>query len=216
MKLKTILTVVTIISLLFGVYSNIQNSRNKAEKERVTTNLHQKTIQYEDELGRAVTETTRLQVTNKELKKVLKKDSSKMDEYERTIYKIAKELKTSKRLAKNLESSLIAETITNFKLSDRVRDTVFRKMEAKTVHFKDPFGEYSATYIPEVDSMYMSIMQRNELYIDMFKQRPKNNKGKKFIIPLRWFKGWEHVASIKSLNDSTIINDFTVIDVYKK
>ncbi len=135
MKIKTILTIATIVSLLFGVFSNIQSMKHKAESQRLGNNLHEKTIQYEDEKGRLISEKTILQVTNKELKNVLKKDTAKFDEYDKTIYNIAKELSHSNRKVKHLETALTFELETNLNITSRVKDTIFMHMKAKTATF---------------------------------------------------------------------------------
>jgi len=216
MNIKQILSIATIISIIISIFSTMQSMKHKSEKNRLSNNLYEKTIQYEDDLGRQITEKTQLEITVKELKDVLKQDSSTLNSYEKKIYKIANELKLSDRKAKNLESALIVELQTNLQMSAKARNAVYKKMNAKSAVLSDEFGRYEIMYIPELDTIRFALKQRNELVIDMFKQREKNKKDKEVFILWRWIKKWEYKASIKSLNDSTIIKDFTIIKVTKK
>jgi hypothetical protein len=214
MKLiNKILAIVTIISVLVGVFVSIRNSSLKLENDRLETNLYAKTIQYQDELGRTITETTQLKVTVGELKKITKMDSSKMNSYEKTIYRISKELENNGASKKNTEAAGFIVTESKFQKSNIAEDTVIRGMKAKTVRFIDPYGTYESTYFPETDTISLIVVQRTELFLELHKQRELNKKGKKVCILWRWAKDWEYNASIKSMGDSTEIKSFNYIKI---
>ena len=216
MKLKQILAVVTIISLIVSIFSTMQASKHKAESRRLATNLYSKTVTYEDRLGRQIVETTQLEIRVRELRKVMKKDSSQLSEYERTIYRIGKELNYSRRKFNKTKYVATVNMSTESSIAERAVDTVYMGLEAKTARVEDKFGKYIINYVPETDSLFLEVIQRNELYIDVFKERKKNSKGKKAFILWRWTMGYEYKGSIKTLNNATTVTDFTIIEIKKK
>lgn len=74
-----------------------QSTKLKTDNERLTNNLYKKTIEYEDELGRRVTETTQMELTIKEMKRAAKKDSTQLNEYEKLLVQTYSELSASNR-----------------------------------------------------------------------------------------------------------------------
>lgn len=207
---------ITAVSVVVSILATLQSMKEKARGDRAENNLYTKTIEYQDELGRKVTETTQLEITVRELKQIAKKDTLAMNAYEKKLYKISQELAYNNRKEKTVDKAMMFSTESNFSSEKKAEDIIINKMPAKTVKFIDTFGTYEATYFPETDNMKISVLQRNEFFLDIYKQRELNKKGKKVFYLWRWTKDWEYKGSVKSLNDSTIIKDFTLINVQKK
>lgn len=216
LSLKQIAIVITILSVAVSIFSNVQTIKHKAESERLSNNLYSKTIEYEDDLGRKVTEVTQLDIKVSEFKSVMKKDSTKLNEYEKIIFEMGKELKASGRKLKDVEAILNVTVETTDEMAMQTRDTFYRQMEAKTAHFSNDLAEYDITYIPELDSLKLAVVQRYDLYIDLFREREKNSKGKDVFILWRWTKDWKYKGSIKTTNNAAIIKDFTIININKR
>lgn len=214
-KINIIYGIVTILSVLFGMWTNYQSTKIKTDNERLTNNLYKKTIEYEDELGRRVTETTQMELTIKEMKQAAKKDSTQLNEYEKLLVHTYSELSASNRKMKQVESAMNIELHTRNTIETTMKDSVIDEMEVKTAYVENEFGKYSIMYEPETDSLFLTTIQKNQLFVDVFKKRKPNKNGKEAIYLLRWTKGWDYKASIKSLNDSTIIKEFDYIKIKK-
>lgn len=215
-NLKTILAVVTIISMSFGALQTCQSMKHKADAKRQKTNLYTKTIEYEDQLGRSVTETMELNVTVKEMKKAAKKDSSQLSNYERKILEFKRELDLSDRQLKSTEAVMKLDVTTRNTFETVMESIEIENIPIKKAYVSNKFGSYDITYNPANDSIKMEMVQINEFYIDMYKEREPNKKGNKVFILWRWIKDWQYKGSVKTLNDSTIINEFTLLKINKR
>lgn len=207
------LLVITIISIVVGIFASVRISNLKEKNDRLETNLYSNTTQYEDALGRSVVESDQLKTTVKELKQLSKMDSSKMNTYEKTIYKISQELKANGTKEKNTEGAAFISIETNFENASLAKDSVISKMKAKTVRFVDDYGTYESTYFPETDTISLKVIQRAELFLDLHRKRELNSKGNKVFFAWRWLKDWEYKASIKSIGDSTVIKSFDYVKI---
>lgn len=219
-QIKKIAAIVGIISVIYSIFSSIYVNYIKSDRDRIKSNLYEKTIQYEDELGRHVTEKTQLQITVKELKKVAKSDSTQLNDYEKQLKKVFDELSASNRKLKNVQNALSIATETRNTFNTKLTDTIvirdMAKMTLKRAEISNEYGKYSIEYNPTTDSLNMSLKTRNEFFVDIFKERKANKKGKQVFWPVRWLKDWEYKGSIKTLNDSTEITEFSIINIEKR
>jgi hypothetical protein len=241
MNLNKILTFATIIATFVAIFSGVSGLRAKNDAKRYQNILHEKTVEYEDELGRKVKEVTQLQVTTKELKKLADQDSATLNAYEKRLLKVYNELAANKRKLKRTEAALsftsqtkdsfaiqletlspdnivaleMADMLTEFSgITGEVPDSDFKPK--KIGYYSNDWTSQEFLYDPNTDSLYVSQVSENEFFVDMFKQREQKENGKDYIWPIRLFKDWEYKASIKSLRDSTVIKDAVIVNVSKR
>lgn len=217
--MKKILTFLTILSTIVAIASSIWGQIQAHDAKRYKGALYEKKVEYEDELGRKVTEITQLEVTNRELKQVGKKDSILLSDYERKIRKLYDELEANGRKLRHTESALLfsEQTRDSFRIKlEEVKDTLTDKLDLlpiKTGYYSTDWTKQKFTYNPNTDSLSVVQVHENEFFVDLFKKRKPNSKGKQVCWLFRWVRPWEYKASIKSLRDSTIIKDAVMINL---
>jgi len=181
--------------------------------------LHERTVEYEDSLGRKIKEVTQLEISLRELKRVSKKDSVQLNAYERKVLQLYQELGVNERKLKQVESALL--------FTSRTRDSFAIKLEAleqndsidllplKQGVFVDKWSVQEFTYNPNNDSLFVDQIQETEFFVDMYKQRQLKENGKPHCFLWRWTLPWEYQASVKSLRDSTVITEAAYVNVRK-
>jgi virulence-associated protein VagC len=111
-KYSLIISIITILMMLWGV-------RNYREIRRLRNNLNARTIEYEDKLGRTVTQSQAYQVTIRELKQARRVDSLHRTEYEQ---KLAEAIQTVDILKKKLSR---VESVNTVVIESKKTDTVY-------------------------------------------------------------------------------------------
>lgn len=217
--LSKILTVVTILSILAGIYATFWGFGKNNEASRLRATLHERTVAYEDSLGRKIKEVTQLEISLRELKRVSKKDSAQLNAYERKVLQLYQELGVNERKLKQVESALL--------FTSRTRDSFAIKLEAleqndsiellplKQGIFVGKWSVQEFTYNPNNDSLFVDQIQETEFFVDMYKQRQLKENGKPHCFLWRWTLPWEYQASVKSLRDSTVITEAAYVNVRK-
>lgn len=220
--LNKILTIVTIISTIVAIWGIFWGSGKADDARRYKATLYQRTVEYQDELGRKVTEVTQLEATAKELKTIAKKDSAKLSAYEKKLLNVYNELNANNRKIKNTEMALLfsEQSKDSFAVQLQELDSM-RAFESKGLPLK--YGRYDGkwasqdfVYDPNTDSLFTTRVDENEFFVDMYKQKELRPNGKPYFFLLRWFKDWEYRGSIKSLKDSTTIKDAVMVHISKR
>lgn len=214
LDLKTISAIVAILSVCVTIYSTIISTR---ESKRADS-LYTKTVVYEDELGRTVTENMQLVITNKELKEINKKDSSKLTAYERKILKLTAQSNIKKKSEDIINYEMMAFTSQK---SVQMRNKFETETDSMTMipmkhlFIEDKYLTLKLIYNPENDSININIINREEFYVEGYLERKPKKDGKQVPYILRWMKSWEFKSSIKTMSDSTVITDFTTMKLKK-
>jgi len=196
--LKNILTLVTIISLIIGILATLGWVRQKGERQRAETNLYNRTTQWEDERGRMVTETTELRFTNRELKKVAKKDSMALSEVEKSLldaYQVIDDLKIKPGRVESahmfeLESS--SNQVTKLTIEELLKPETYKVDIApiKTKHLELTFNQVG-------DSLHVNHLYKTDIDVVVDRDKGLNSKGNKRFFIARWFlPKWEYSSSV--------------------
>jgi len=196
--LSNILRVVTIISIVVGLLASLGWIRAKGEAKRAETNLYNRTTQWEDEKGRMVTETTELRFTNRELRKVARKDSVALSEAEKTLldaYQVIDDLKIKPgrvESAHMLELETSSEQVTELTVEELLEPETYKVDIApiKTKHLELTFNQVG-------DSLHVSHLYRTDIDVVVDRDKGLNSKGKKRFFISRWFlPKWEYSSSV--------------------
>lgn len=189
----SLLAVVSTMLLGWMKYNDAQ------EISRLENNLHSTTIQYEDKLGRTVTEVTELRFTNKELKQIAKLDSSKLSDTQKKLWEASQVVKDLEIKSRNAESfnrvdlsvsndSLISEVIYN-------EDRSLKELKPiKTKHLSITFEVVGDTVL---------VAHKYNATIDTVVSRSvdkETKSGKKRFFLVRWVNPrWKYSA--KNVSD---------------
>lgn len=218
--LSNITTLATIISILVSVFATVWGLRKSKDADDYKNTLYSKTVEYEDELGRKVTEVVQMEVSIKEMKETAKKDSNLLSDYEKKLQRVYKELQSENKKLKDVESAMLFSSSTHDKFAVKM-ETEYEKevmpgMEARKVaKFENDWFKQEIIYDPNTDTLYVDKLERNEFFIDAFRQRKAKANGKQAFYPFRWRMPWEYKASVKSLRDSTVIQESIYLNMKK-
>lgn len=102
--LSNIKEIVTIASLVFAIGAGAGWWKEKGKRADVENNLYAKTVQWEDEKGRLVTETTELHYTIDDLENIIEQDSANLSDAEKTIWEAGQTIKDLKAQVKHAVS----------------------------------------------------------------------------------------------------------------
>jgi len=197
--LSNILRIVTIISIVVGLLASLGWIRAKGEAKRAETNLYNRTTQWEDERGRMVTETTELRFTNRELRKVARKDSLALSEAEKTLldaYRVIEDLKIKPR---NVESAHMLELESS---SDQVTELTIEEIATEPETYKVDIAPIKTKHLELTfkqvgDSLHVSHLYKTDIDVVVDRDKGLNSNGKKRFFIARWFlPKWEYSSSV--------------------
>lgn len=198
--LSNVLRIVTIISIIIGILAILGWVRSSGEKQRAIDNLYNKTVQWEDERGRMVTETTELRFTNRELRKVGKKDSTNLSDVEKKLLDariLISDLKIKPRKVESthmLELESASEQVTKLTIEDLgfALEPLYKVSIApiKTKHLELIFNQVG-------DSLHVSHLYRTDIDVVVDRDKGLNDKGKKRFFVVRWIRPrWEYSSNV--------------------
>lgn len=196
--LKNILTIVTILSVMIGIVAAIYGIRQGNEKNRLEQNLYSKTVQWEDEKGRLVTETTELRYTVRELRQISKKDSSNLSDAEKKLLATrgtidALNIKLRKVESVNMiEVESKGEYVTDYTIKER--DTIYL-LEIKPIETK----HLDLKFDVKGDSIIVNHTYRNSIDIIIDRDQAAGKRGNKRFFLVRWIlPKWEYSSNVVS------------------
>ncbi|MCK9545034.1 MAG: hypothetical protein M0R03_23710, partial [Novosphingobium sp.] len=210
-KLPNILLVVV---LFVAIGLLVWGLRGKVETRRLQNTLHEQEKKYEDKLGRKVIQVTQLETRIKDFKKVAKKDSASLNDYEKKVLVLYKELENNKRKLRHVESALLFTSVTRDSFVIKLKEIEQKDgldsiplLPLKQGFFENKWSVQEFLYNPNNDSLFVDQIQETEFFVDMYKQRQLKENGKPHCFLWRWTLPWEYQASVKSLRDSTVITE---------
>lgn len=190
-NIKEAVTILSVVAAIgFGYWGKLQSQ----EASRATSNLYSKTIQWEDEKGRLVTETSELRFTTQELRNINRQDSARLNEVQKKLWKASKAIEDLKVKERNVESvnivglearrdSLVTIPVYN-------EDNVLK--ELKPIKTDNLLIEFEVTS----DTIYVNHLYTSEITTVVSRKVDKfTSKGRKRLFLARWVNPrWEYTA----------------------
>lgn len=102
--LNNLKDILTIVSIGIAVVTSLGWTKQKQEAERYRQNLYSKTVQWEDEQGRLITEVSELRYSYRELKAIAGMDSALLNETQKDLLKANKTIEELGVKLKDTES----------------------------------------------------------------------------------------------------------------
>jgi len=212
--LKNIKELALTVSIVLGLGASLGWWKEAKNSDRLANNLYKKEIQWKDERGRMVTETTELKFTVEELQNVMAKDSAthyeKMSEMEKMLYDTGKEVEALKADADKLVSYHKAEIEAVYK--DMKLNPIV--IEGKLTHL-DPIDtkNLKVNFNIEDGQVTADAKYNAEIVTIVDRSRDKfTKKGKKRFFLARLVKPrWQY--SSKTVSDdihASIVNDVQI------
>lgn len=206
---------VTILSIVAAMWFSYSSHFKGQEIDRLNTNLHSVTTQYEDEKGRRVTETTELRFTNDELKAIGKKKDKDLSRAEKTIKEVSNEIADLRIKANNVET--YNKVLLESRLDSIVTKPIYieNKLTAiepiKTDHlhltFKVKEGEILVNHL--YTAKIITVVDRDRDKI--------TKKGNKRFFMARWVNPrWQYKAKTVSDDPNAVIEDSVYINFQRR
>jgi hypothetical protein len=201
--LNNIKEIAIIASIVFGLGASAGWWRQKQKSDDLANNLYAKTVQYEDEKGRRVTETTELRFTVDELQNVAAKDSAiyyaSMSDMEKRLWEVGQEaevLKADKDKLISYHKSEVEAIYKDLEVIPTIKDNKLVSIEPiETKHLQIRFNIEGdkITADAKYNTNITTIVDRNR---DQF-----TKKGKKRFFIAKWIKPrWQY-------SDKTVCED---------
>lgn len=209
--IKDVVTVVSIVATLgLGYWGNLQ----RQEAQRATDNLYSKTIQWEDEKGRLVTETTELRYTVSELKDISKRDKESLSEAERKVAEAAETIKELGIKARNVDryENVSFEVADSAETKIVYRDKKLEKIEPiRTKHMDIDF-------IIKGDKVIAAYKYKGNVKVIINRKVDKETKkGKKRFFLARWVNPrYDYWSTVVSDDKNATITSTDSINFQKK
>jgi hypothetical protein len=212
--LKAVSLFIGIAGAMGGIIGTIYGIRQNKEANRAENNLYTRTVQWEDERGRLVTETTELRYTLNELRNISKKDSSKMSEAEKQLLAARKEIDALRIKPRNVES------VNTIGLESRGTFTTDYETKPDTVKLLkiDPIEtEFISLYFKvEGDSILVDHLYKNTLNIIVDRDYGLNARGKPRFFLTRWISPkWQYSSNVVSEDPNADITSNVYIKFQK-
>lgn len=171
-------------TIIFGLGSSIGWWKQKQETDRVANNLYKKEIQWKDEKGRMVTETTELRFTVEELQNVAARDSATLSDTEKILWEVNKETEALRIKNKELVEYHKAEmeAVQDLQTVATIKDNKLLCIEPiDTKHWKIDFE------VTDGGAILAEAKYNADITTVVDRQRDKfTKKGKKRFFMARW------------------------------
>ena len=210
------MTIVTILSIMIGIIAAIYGIRQNNEKNRLEQNLYSRTMQWEDERGRLVTETTELRYTVRELRQVSKKDSSNMSDAEKKLLAARGTIDALNIRLRKVESVNMIEVkskgeyVTDYSI--REKDTVYL-LEIKPIETKHLDMKFDV----RKDSIIVNHTYRNSIDVIIDRDQELGKRGNKRFFLIRWIMPkWEYSSNVVSEDPNAEITSNVYFNFQKR
>ena len=210
------MTIVTILSIMIGIIAAIYGIRQNNEKNRLEQNLYSRTVQWEDERGRLVTETTELRYTVRELRQVSKKDSSNMSDAEKKLLAARGTIDALNIRLRKVESVNMIEVkskgeyVTDYSI--REKDTVYL-LEIKPIETKHLDMKFDV----RKDSIIVNHTYRNSIDVIIDRDQELGKRGNKRFFLIRWIMPkWEYSSNVVSEDPNAEITSNVYFNFQKR
>ena len=214
--LKDLLIIVTILSVMIGIIAAIYGIRQGNEKNRLEQNLYSKTVQWEDERGRLVTETTELRYTVRELRQISKKDSSNMSEAEKKLLAARSTIDALNIRLRKVESVNMIEVeskgkyVTDYSIKEK--DTIYL-LEIKPIETKHLDMKFDV----RKDSIIVNHTYRNSIDVIIDRDQELGKRGNKRFFLIRWIMPkWEYSSNVVSEDPNAEITSNVYFNFQKR
>lgn len=212
--MKKTLVIIWIISVIAAVafFYLWKNERGT----RITTegNLHNSELEFRTKSGILASQVSALEISRKELRATVKKDSAIQNDYELKLshaYNVIKDLNLKIR---NIESTNSVD------LESSRTDTVYYRVDSiRMVNISDIHTPYFDAIFKPVDDSIILVSHRyhSELDIVISRQRAKKLNGKeRFIITRLLRPNWQYYSTVVCLDPDARITSNVLIRFKKR
>ena len=189
--LKNIKEILTIGSLAAAILFGTLNQINKGRADDAENNLYSKTIQWEDEKGRLVTETTELRYSVNDLKAISQRDSAKLSDAEKVIWEAGqtiKELRSKPQHVVSYSKTEVEALYDSLEVLHTIKDNKLISIEPiRTDHLNIEFEVIEGKVL--ANAKYNAGI---EVIVDR-ERRKETKRGKKRFFIARWLKpDWQY------------------------
>jgi hypothetical protein len=192
--MNKILLIITAISLTAAALSLYFFDDERNRRMAAETNLSVNTTQYEDKLGRMVTETQELRLSVRQFKQIVKQDSIYMNQYEKDLLRAYETIKAQDKKIRQVESinqilmQSSGTTNTIYQVNDTCKLTSIAPIHTK--HFDASFKILNDSAVSVNHSYHTGI----DIIVDRDRARDPDG-SKRFIMCRLLFPRWIYSAS---------------------
>lgn len=196
---------ILLLSLALGI--SVRKYRvEKAEKERIHSNLNERTRSWQDERGLLINQVSALETTTKEIKNIFKREKDEIvNNYEKRIYGFKDEVKNLNLKIKHLRG--VIETSVN------VVDTIIVEVKTKdedvvTGEYRSKYLDANISYFPKKDMFSMDYQHRDSInIIRVVSAKPRKDGTPRKLFPnCLWLWGEQEEYISYSKNDKSEVN----------